>query len=204
MIPANSAARKGVLSEEDREILLDVAEAAIAAGFGAGPALELDPRAYRSHLQDPAAAFVTLRVEGSLRGCVGTIDAKEALLCSVARNAFGAAFFDLRFPPLSRQEFENLQITISILSTPERLECRSEEELLRQLGPHRDGLVLRSGAVMAIFLPAVWETLQDPPDFLRHLRLKAGLKPDGWSEDLRFERFTVEELTRSRRKLRRA
>jgi AmmeMemoRadiSam system protein A len=113
----------------------------------------------------------------------------------VARNAFGAAFADPRFPPLHAGEAAGLEVHLSILGPLERLDVACEAELLRALRPGVDGLVLRDGARRATFLPAVWESVSGPPAFVRELRRKAGLEPDHWSATLEVFRYTVESVS---------
>lgn len=97
--------------------------------------------------------------------------------------------------PLTRPELARLTIEISVLTPPQPLACTSEEALLRLLEPGRDGLILEDGAARGTFLPTVWESLPDPRDFLRHLKQKAGLPPDHWSERVRVERYRTESFS---------
>jgi AmmeMemoRadiSam system protein A len=112
----------------------------------------------------------------------------------VAENAFAAAFLDPRFPPLASQELVRLHLHISRLSPLEPLEVGSEEDLLGRLEPGVHGVVLAQGERRATFLPQVWETLPDPREFLRHLRIKAGLDAAAWASGLRVHRYTVETV----------
>ena len=112
----------------------------------------------------------------------------------MAHNAFRSAFGDPRFPPLLEDELPGLDIHVALLSPLEPLPAGSEQELLAALRPGVDGLVLREGPRTATFLPAVWESLPDPRDFLARLREKAGLPPGHWSASLCFERYTAEEV----------
>jgi AmmeMemoRadiSam system protein A len=113
----------------------------------------------------------------------------------VARNAFGAAFADPRFPRVGAGEASELEVHLSILGPLEPLAVTCEAELLRALRPGVDGLVLRDGACHATFLPAVWESLSTPHHFLCELRRKAGLAPDHWSATLEVFRYTVESVS---------
>jgi len=112
----------------------------------------------------------------------------------VAHNAYAAAFSDPRFPPLAalELELEGLDLHISILSPPEPMQFVSEGDLLNQLRPGEDGLILRAGVRRGTFLPSVWESLPQPQAFLQHLKMKAGLAPDFWSDEVRVERYTTE------------
>lgn len=176
-----------------REVLLEVARRSIECGLREGRPLEPDPREHDPLLREPRASFVTLRREGALRGCIGCLEPREALVVSVATNAWRAAFRDPRFDELAPEELAGIELHVSVLSPTERVEVASEEELLRALRPRIDGLVLRDGALEATFLPSVWESLAEPRAFLRELRLKAGMSPAGWSKTLEVERYTTEE-----------
>jgi len=172
--------------------LRGVARDAIEHGLREGCPPSLDLAAYPTALAEPRASFVTLRCAGALRGCTGSLEPEAPLVLDVARNAFRAAFTDPRFPPLERPELDGLEISVALLSALEPLAAASEAELLARLRPGRDGLVLRERAHSATFLPAVWQTLPDPREFLHALQRKAGLAPGHWSATLRFERYTTE------------
>jgi AmmeMemoRadiSam system protein A len=178
-----------------RAPLLAVARESIAHGLRHDAPLPVDPADFAPALREPRASFVTLRRAGALRGCVGTLEARRPLVVGVACNAFGAAFTDPRFPRLRAGEAAGLEVHVSILGPVERLDVTCEAELLRALRPGVDGLVLRDGARGATFLPAVWESVADPPDFVRELRRKAGLGPDHWSATLEIFRYTVESVS---------
>lgn len=177
-----------------RRTLLDLARQSIRHGLDHGRALEVDPSAYDPALQTPGAAFVTLHRNGELRGCIGSLEAWRPLVSDVAENAFAAAFHDPRFPPLQDNEFDDLAMHLSILSPSEPIRFTDQADLIRQLRPGVDGLVLEDGPRRGTFLPSVWEQLPDPEQFLTHLKLKAGLPPDYWSDRLRVSRYTAESI----------
>ncbi|MRX48977.1 AmmeMemoRadiSam system protein A [Paracoccus sp. S-4012] len=145
-------------------------------------------------LRTTAACFVTLTEAGALRGCIGTLEAREPLVGAVIDAALGAAFDDPRFPPLRAGELDRLRIKISVLTRAAPMAVGSEAEALAAIEPGRDGLILEDGARRATFLPAVWESLPDPRDFLRDLRRKAGLGADHWSAATRLLRYRAEEF----------
>jgi len=122
------------------------------------------------------------------------LEARRPLAEDVVQNAFAAAFGDPRFPPVTEPEVDKLDIHISVLSPLEEMHFASEADLLRQIRPGIDGLVLEDGPYRGTFLPAVWESLPDKRDFLRHLKIKAGLPPDYWSNTLRVWRYTTEMI----------
>lgn len=129
-----------------------------------------------------AATFVTLKISGQLRGCIGNLTPVGTLWEGIRENALNAAFHDQRFPSLRAAELPRVHIDISILTPPEPLDYRDADELLRKLRPGTDGVILRDGWRSATFLPQVWEQLPLPDRFLDHLCLKAGLPEQAWRE----------------------
>ena len=143
-------------------------------------------------LMQKRATFVTLTIGGRLRGCIGMLEACRPLAEDVAENARAAAFEDPRFPPLTLPELAKLEIHISILSPSEEMVFSSESDLLRQIRPGVDGLILQEGFRRGTFLPSVWAELPEKELFLTHLKLKAGLPADYWSDTLRVFRYTTD------------
>jgi AmmeMemoRadiSam system protein B/AmmeMemoRadiSam system protein A len=174
--------------------LLAHARRAIESALGVETAIA-PPEA--GFLDRAGATFVTLRRNGSLRGCIGTLDAERSLREDVAHNARRAAFLDPRFEPLQPDELEELVVEVSLLSAPEAIDCASEDDLIERLDPACDGVVLEYRGRRATFLPQVWEQLPDPRDFLRQLKLKAGLPAEFWSEELRIARYAVDKWSES-------
>jgi len=142
-------------------------------------------------LQARGATFVTLTVDGALRGCIGSVEAYRPLGDDVCANAVAAALRDPRFPPLARHELGRIRIGVSILSPLEPLPCADETEARRRLERGVDGVVLEVGRRRATFLPQVWEQLPTPEAFLGALKNKAGLPEDFWGPDVRLYRYTV-------------
>ena len=108
-------------------------------------------------------------------------------------NARAAAFSDTRFAPVTADELPELDVEVSVLTAPEPLAVRSEDDALRLLQPGRNGVVLEWGRHRATFLPQVWEQLPDPRDFLAQLRRKAGLPPGFWDPEIKLSRYEVEK-----------
>ena len=183
-----------MLEHAHKTILLDLARASIANGLKQGRALPVKPEDYSPALQSPGACFVTLQIRQQLRGCIGSLEAYRPLVEDVAENAFAAAFRDPRFAPLSEAEFPRLDYHISILSPTEPLSFTSENDLLKKLRPGVDGLVLEERGHRGTFLPSVWEQLPEPRQFLAQLKVKASLPADYWSDSIRIERYTVEDI----------
>ncbi|MCX8154837.1 MAG: AmmeMemoRadiSam system protein A [Verrucomicrobiae bacterium] len=181
--------RLPTLTPAEQRLLLTVAKASIESGLRHGRPLAVEPRAYPPPLREPWAVFVTLHHENHLRGCIGTLEPSHPLVAATARFAWHAAFHDTRFAPLEEKELPGLHLHLSILSPPVPLPCQAEAELLAQLEPGVDGLLIEDGFAHATFLPSVWETLPDKHDFLRQLKRKAGLSPDHWSNTFRASRY---------------
>ena len=174
--------------------LLEIARTSIVHGLENGAPFPVVLEDEAPTLQETRATFVTLELKGKLRGCIGTLEARNPLAEDVSEHAFAAAFEDPRFSPVAAGEAGQLDIHISILSPPEPLPCTDEADLLAKLRPGRDGLILQEGRRRATFLPAVWEDLPDPRQFLAHLKLKAGLGKDYWSKTLHFWRYEAESV----------
>lgn len=176
-----------------KQQLLESARESIKKGL-CGETLTVYAADYPEPMRALRATFVTLHVDGKLHGCVGTLEARRPLVEDVVSNARSAAFQDSRFPVLTWPEFEQLEIHISILSPPEPMTFSSEADLLAQLRPRLDGLILEDGQHRATFLPSVWEQLPSPREFLRQLKLKAGLDQDYWSKNIHVQRYTAESI----------
>jgi len=182
------------LNPAQRAELLSVARTSIAASLPTGECAPYEGLPLHEDLSRPGSSFVTLRIGDDLRGCCGTIEATRPLHVDVWNNAYASAFADPRFPALTREEWDATGIEISVLSEPERYDVRSEAELLDVLRPGIDGLILQSGARRSTFLPAVWEQLPDPRDFIRHLKLKAGWPANFWPADMQVWLYTTESF----------
>lgn len=176
-----------------KQQLLQLAGESIKKGL-CGETLNVRATDYPEPLRVLRASFVTLHLDENLRGCIGTLEARQTLVEDVASNAYNAAFRDPRFSTLTWPEYERLDIHISVLSLPEPLQFSTEEELLTQLRPRVDGLILEEDYRRGTFLPSVWDQLSDPREFLRQLKHKAGLPPDYWSRRIRVQRYTVESI----------
>jgi AmmeMemoRadiSam system protein A len=163
-------------------------------------ALDLPTAAEPGHpaLHSPGATFVTLRLGGELRGCVGTLAAERALGDDVRVHALAAAFRDSRFEPLRVEEFAELEIEVSLLEPAQPVAARTEAEAHQALRPGVDGVLLEWRGRSATFLPQVWEQLPLPAEFLNALKRKAGLAADFWHHDLRLSRYRVRKFVKSR------
>ena len=178
-------------SDAEKDLLLRTAADAIEYGVQHHHPLAVEVELLPPVLREPGACFVTLHLHGQLRGCIGTTRAYRPLIQDVAENAFAASQRDPRFPPLDRKELPDIDLSLSILTPPEPMRFRDEADLLEQLVPGRDGLIIEDDGCHATFLPQVWEQLPDPQDFLSRLKQKAGLRPGQRSRTLAAQRYRV-------------
>jgi len=176
---------------ERGRVLLRIARESLAEALGVGASGDRADEYGEPWLRQPGATFVTLRMRGELRGCVGSILAYRPLFEDVRRNAQAAAFHDTRFQPVEPEEFPGISVEVSLLSPPEPLAAASEAEALRRLRPGVDGVIFECAEYRSTFLPQVWEQLPDPRDFLASLKAKAGLPRGFWSPEIRLSRYTV-------------
>lgn len=147
---------------------------------------------YSQHLLEHRACFVSLHEYKQLRGCIGSLQAHQPLIIDVMHNAYNAAFGDPRFKAVTASELDVIAIEISVLSKPEMMHFTSEDNLLEQIRPGIDGLILSDLGHRGTFLPVVWEQIPSKHEFLQHLKLKAGLPVNYWSDTIIVERYTAE------------
>ena len=182
------------LDEHDRRLLRTAALDSIEFGLTHGRSMTVDAQVYPPALRVEKATFVTLRHDDELLGCIGSLRPHRPLVSDVVHNAYAAAFGDPRFPALTAEQLPGVDLHISILSPLEPLAVRSEDDLLTQLRPGIDGLLLEEGDLAATFLPAMWPRLTTPHAFVRALKDKAHLPRDYWSPTLRAYRYTVDDV----------
>ena len=164
---------------EHNKLLLELASKSIQSEFDESINFEKEMLLQENpFLNEQRATFVTLTKDGKLRGCIGSLVSHRTLLEDILHNAQAAAFADLRFPRLTKEEFENIKIEISILSIPEHLEYSDLKDLENKLVPNKHGVILELNGKKATFLPQVWEQLPTFNEFMVHLCKKAGLEPN--------------------------
>jgi uncharacterized protein len=175
------------LTATDRAALLGIARGAILAHLGVAPAPALPSE---GPLGEPRGAFVTVSVQGELRGCIGTFRDTASLAEAVASMAVSAASADPRFPPVRADEIADLGVAVSALGPPHRLDDRGA----LRVGAH--GVLVKKGWHRGALLPKVavaqgW----DAKTFLKHACLKAGLPARAWEEpDTELEVFEADEF----------
>lgn len=171
------------ISEKEGEVLLKIARQSIFNAFselGDNPLEEIKMSLSKSILEDNRGIFVSLHKKGRLRGCIGNIEPVKTIFEGIVDNARHAAFKDSRFNPMGEEELNETQIEISILTRPRKLEYQNTDDLISQLTPGVDGVIIEKGHNRATFLPQVWDQLKRTEDFLGHLCRKAGLQTTEW------------------------
>ena len=183
------------LDASERRLLLKLARQALEDGVCSRPLSPIFLNELSPRLRQPGASFVTLTSQGELRGCIGALEASQPLVEDVRQHAVAAALEDFRFPPVHPDELPFIHIEISRLTTPELLEYRDSEDLLRQLRPGVDGVVLMDGLRRATFLPQVWEKVPEAEIFLGMLCRKMGAPSEAWrKKKLTVLTYQVEEF----------
>ena len=194
MAPMHSPDNQPAFDAGERSILLELARGSILHGLENAVPLSVDPARYPQPLQRQRASFVTLNRFGELRGCIGHLKAVQPLVADVSENAYSAAFRDPRFPRLENSELVGLELHISVLTPAKLMHFSSQRDLLEKLRPGIDGLILKTERQQGTFLPSVWESLPDSRTFLEHLKLKAGLSRDYWSDEIKVYRYGTESF----------
>ena len=174
--------------------LIGIAANSIAHGITHDRPVPVALESVAEDLRADGAAFVTLKRNGRLRGCIGSAEAHRPLAADVAENAYCAALKDPRFPRLTKEECAGLDLSVSVLTKPEPIDFRDQGDLLAQLRPGTDGLIIADGRARALYLPSVWEQLPEAQTFLAQLKLKAGLAADHWSAAFQAHRFAAAEV----------
>jgi AmmeMemoRadiSam system protein A len=183
------------LTNEERVILLQLAREALIEGVQDRTLVPLDLESLPPQLTQLGATFVTLTANRELRGCIGSLEAVRPLAEDVRVHAVAAALEDYRFPPVQMHEVDQLTIEISRLTTPQLINTRGAEDLLAQIRPGLDGVILREGIQRATFLPQVWEKIPEVEDFLAMLCRKMGEHKNYWREkDVQVLTYQVEKF----------
>ncbi len=179
----------------NRQSMLQVARDAIMQTLIGNKDIKINLKLFPPQLLEMKGTFVTLSIDGKLRGCIGSLSPQRPLILDVIHNAQAAAFQDPRFAALTLNEFQNVEIHISILTAARNMQVSSKEELLTQLRPGSDGIILKEEGKSATYLPSVWEKIPKAQDFIYELRRKAGLDPEGWDESTQIFRYETIEFS---------
>ena len=179
------------LTPQQERALLELARKAIENHLEAGGRFRLEDR--DPVFREKRGAFVTLKIGGELRGCIGYPLPYKALDEAVAEMAVAAASQDYRFEPLTPEELARTTIEISVLTVPKPVGSPDEVEV------GRHGIVVSKGSRQGLLLPQVpGEYGWSREEFLRHGCLKAGLPPDEWKKGARIEVFEARVFSEER------
>ena len=146
---------------------------------------------YPQVFDEIGACFVTLEKDGALRGCIGSILPNQPLINDIVQHAKDAAFKDPRFAPLRADEFGNIKVSVSLMSTPSRIQFKNEEDLLNQIVPYQDGIIIKDGNLQSVYLPSVWNEIPNKQEFLTSLKVKAGMQANYFSPTFEAYRFST-------------
>ena len=194
--PLSETSTEQPIDEATGELLLQIADHSITEGLDDRQPTIHDPARLPVNLQRPLGSFVTLKVQGELNGCIGSIETNEPLGNSVARHAWSAAFSDPRLPRLRMADREHLEVEISVLSALDAIPAGSPDDLLGSLRPKIDGLLIAAGTRQAVFLPSVWDQISSAETFVTQLFAKAGLALGSWPANLQAFVFTAQKIGR--------
>ena len=186
------------LPADSAEVLLGIAWRAIEHRVNFLPVEDEPEVPELDWLNVPAATDALLLLDGQLRGNSTTFFAERSLGADIALNAKGAAARDLRFVEVTPDELTQVELTLSLLSAPERISFDSREDAVARLRPNLDGVILEYGQKKAALMPALWDALGNSEEFMMFLLRKAGLRFNFWSDELILHRFTTQELAKGR------
>lgn len=182
--------RNEYIEKHYSDYILNAAKASILSVFTGE---DFVPHEIPPVLTQYGASFVTLKLNGQLRGCIGSVYPTKPLILDIIDNAKNAAFQDSRFEPLLPEELKNLELSVSILSSIERINFKDERDLLSKIYPH--GIIISERGRRAVYLPVVWEQLPDRQDFLNTLKEKAGLPANYFSKSIEAYKFDAIYIT---------
>lgn len=169
--------------------ILDLVRKSLLAAINS---TEYIPKNIPTVLTQFGASFVTLKKAGVLRGCIGSVYPTKPLILDIIDNARNAGFQDTRFQPISISELGEIDVSVSLLSSIERINFKDERDLLSKIYPH--GIIIVAGNNRAVYLPVVWEQLPDREIFLNSLKEKAGLPPNYFSSQMEVYKFDATSI----------
>lgn len=183
--------RNAFIKKHFSNIVLDICKQSIKAGLDGK---DYKPQNLPAIFEQLGASFVTIEEETKLRGCIGTVVAHRALVDDLVHNAYNAGFSDPRFAPLTKDDISKIKINISLLSEPEKMNFKDEADLINQLQPMKDGLIIKDEGLQGVYLPTVWEQITEKEMFLKSLKIKAGMPPTHFSSHFEAFRFKTEYI----------
>jgi len=173
-----------MFNTQEKQYILDLARRSIEYGFDNQEFLVIsESELVSEQLFQERSCFVTLELDDNLRGCIGHIEPTQALYLDIIENATNSAFNDSRFNPLSKEEFDKIEIEVSVLSKPVQIEFIDWQNLLEKININQDGLIIKLNGHSSTYLPQVWEELSSKEEFLSSLCKKANLEPGDWKKE---------------------
>ncbi|ABZ75523.1 AMMECR1 domain protein [Shewanella halifaxensis HAW-EB4] len=179
------------LSQSEKRQLLTIVRDTLIAAFYPDYVVKKQRQLDGGLEQLKLGCFVTLTLDGELKGCIGHIESDRPITELLPALATSSAFNDRRFPPLVESQLNSLRIELSLLSEMQGVEVNEQAELQRYLKGNSLGLVLSEGDRRAVFLPQVWQQLPEPKEFIEALKAKGGWDRDYWSSNMKVEVFSV-------------
>ncbi len=168
-----------MFTNEQKNVILQIAKDAVKEAVLKESIINKDELLQKyPWLGNKGAVFVTLNEFNALRGCIGSIIAHQSLIDDIIHNAKAAALSDPRFKPVSRDELENLEIEVSVLTEPKPLPYNNIKDLRNKIKPGIHGVILRYNGYQATYLPSVWEQIGSFDEFFGSLCMKAGMSPN--------------------------
>ena len=172
-----------MISEENGQYLVEVAKNAISTYLETGRRPFI-PEDCPEELKEELGVFVTLNKKHRLRGCIGYPEPVKSLIESTIDVAIAAAFDDPRFPELKKEEYNDLEFEVTVLTQPELIEIAHPDQYLKEIEIGRDGLIIQKGYARGLLLPQVApENGFSVEDFLDHTCMKAGISADSWMDE---------------------
>lgn len=178
-----------------KQSLLKIVKQSILTAIEQGKRYHPKREDFDNALFNKGASFVTIKKNGRLRGCIGSVIPNQSVAHSLSDNAFSAALNDKRFSRLTSEELKNIDFTISLLTNFEPIIFDSYSDLLSKIEPKTDGLIIEDGERQGVFLPSVWQQIPNKDDFITELKIKAGISPTYWSQKIKIYRFRTVEIT---------
>jgi len=167
-----------MFTNEQKSIILNIAKDAIKEAILNVNIIDKEKLiASNPWLKQKGAVFVTINEFNALRGCIGSIIAHRSLIDDIIYNAKAAALNDPRFKPISKEELNNLNVEVSILTPPKLLPYSDIDDLRKKIRVGVDGVIINLNGYQATYLPSVWEQVKNFDDFFSSLCVKAGLHP---------------------------
>ncbi len=172
-----------MISEENGQYLVEVAKNAISTYLETGRRPFI-PEDCPEELKEELGVFVTLNKKHRLRGCIGYPEPVKSLIESTIDVAIAAAFDDPRFPELKKEEYNDLEFEVTVLTQPELIEIAHPDQYLKEIEIGRDGLIIQKGYARGLLLPQVApENGFSVEEFLDHTCMKAGISADSWMDE---------------------